>query len=36
MCWQGFGEKKNPNLLMVRMQAGATTLEKKYASFLKI
>jgi hypothetical protein len=28
--------KKNPNPLLVGMQAGATTLEKKFGGFLKI
>jgi hypothetical protein len=29
-------EKRNPNPLLVGMQAGATTLEKKIGDFLKI
>jgi hypothetical protein len=28
MCWRGCGEKRNPNPLLVGMQAGKTTLEK--------
>jgi hypothetical protein len=28
--------KKNPNSLLVGIQAGATTLEKKFRDFLKI
>jgi hypothetical protein len=28
--------KRNPRTLLVGMQAGATTLEKKFGSFLKI
>jgi hypothetical protein len=28
MCWRGCGEKKNPNSLLVEMQAGVTILEE--------
>jgi hypothetical protein len=28
MCWQGCGEKRNPNPLLVGMQAGTMTLAK--------
>jgi hypothetical protein len=27
-CWRGCGKKRNPNPLLVGMQAGATTLEE--------
>jgi hypothetical protein len=30
--WRGCGEKRNPNPLLVGMQAGATTLEKNLES----
>jgi hypothetical protein len=35
-CWRGCGGKRNPCTLLVGMQAGATTQEKKYGDSSKI
>jgi hypothetical protein len=35
MCWQGCGEKGTCHILLVGMQTGATTLEKKIWRLLK-
>jgi hypothetical protein len=35
MCWQGCGEK-GTLVYCMGLQAGATTLEKKFGGFLKI
>ena len=35
-CWQGYGKKRNPHALLVRMQTGTATVENTMEPLQKI